>query len=114
MHGGPAEESGADGQVKTLKLPSAPYRAGGRGTYVPLASAGPLPFGETLLYQYGETLKSNSLNWFSCSTYGSRYTRGPTDLSLEPCGRCPRDDWWLCAARVICLRLFWHLARAAA
>ena len=31
MNTGPIIESGADGQVKTLKFPSAPYRAGGRG-----------------------------------------------------------------------------------
>src|SRR3954469_15187176 len=33
---------------------------------------------------------------------------------IFPAGKPPRASWWLCSARPICLRLFWHLVRAAA
>src|SRR5262245_15966023 len=45
-----------------------------------------------------------------------RVTAPPLEKSVPspPVGKQPMASWWVCRARPICLRLFWHWRRAAA
>src|SRR5438067_92211 len=78
--------AGAAGQRKTLKLPSEPYTAGGRGTAVEFVVGGRLSgsrnqakktFGPLAPEPTGAGRKENNLNWLSCSRNGSSRTSGP-------------------------------------